>query len=214
MIRIIVVTAVLFIASLLSAQSSKEAKEILDKTYSRLTESKGIELSFKTTTREADGREYEPQAGKAYIKGDKFRLEIEEMTIWFNGTTQWVFLNDLNEVNISNPDKDELIAISPTSILGIYRENFTLRAPLSKMPNGRGLYFIEMTPDDDNREIISISISIDKNSYNPVEIILTMKGGMQNSIDITKYASGNNFADDEFEFEESKYPEVEIVDLR
>lgn len=46
------------------------------------------------------------------MKGNKFKIEIPDAITWFDGTTQWVYIKDTDEVNITNPTGDELQAIS------------------------------------------------------------------------------------------------------
>ncbi len=196
------------------AQNSGEAKAILDKTYSNYIASNGIKLSFSTTTMEPNGSEYAPQNGDAFIKGDKFRIEMEAMDIWFNGNTQWVLLKELDEVNISNPTKTELASVSPLSLLGIYKEGFNLKSPVSKTINGVSVYLIEMVPSINKGDIKAISVAIDKKQYTIVQAILTMNNNLQNKIDVANYNSNYKFEDKEFTFDTSKHPRVEIIDLR
>src|SRR5690554_984006 len=111
--RNILTIAALLFAFATMAQSPGEAKAILDKTYTAYEASQGIILSFTSTTMEADGTIFMTQSRKAFIKGDRFKLEMEAMDIWFDGETQWVWLKDVDEVNISNPAGQEIAAISP-----------------------------------------------------------------------------------------------------
>lgn len=210
---VIILSTLLFILTGF-AQNSGESKAILDKTYSNYKASNGIKLSFSTTTKETNGTTYDPQRGEAFIKGDKFRIEMEAMNIWFNGNTQWVLLKDLDEVNISNPTKTELATVSPLSLLGIYKEGFNLKAPVSKTINGVSVYQIEMVPTINKGDLKVISVAIDKKQYTIVQAILTMSNNIQNKIDVTNYNANYKFEDKEFTFDKSKHPDVEIVDLR
>ncbi len=196
------------------AQNSVEAKDILDKAYANWVASNGIKLSFSATSKEPDGTEYEPQEGEAYIKGNKFRLEMNTMIIWFDGVTQWVLLKDVNEVNISNPTASDLHSVSPLSLLGIYKEGFTFKPPVAKAINGESVYQVEMLPEPRNRNYKNITVAINKERTTLVQAILIMDNGVQNVINISNYNANYNFLDSEFSFDKAKYPAVEIVDLR
>ena len=41
--------------------------------------------------------------GTVDIKGDKFVLKTPDMITWFDGTTQWSFVERNEEVNVSTP---------------------------------------------------------------------------------------------------------------
>jgi outer membrane lipoprotein-sorting protein len=174
----------------------------------------GIRLSFKSTLTDKDGTVYIPQSGGAYIKGDKFKLEMEAMDIWFDGKTQWVLMKDVNEVNISVPTASEIASISPLALLGIYKNGFTLKTPASKTINGRSTHLIDMVPASQNKDFKSITAAIDKESGNIIQVILTMADGMKNKIDISGYNTNHQFSDTLFRFDKNDYPGVEIVDLR
>lgn len=197
-----------------SAQNQNDAKVLLDKAYATYEASDGIRLSFKSTMTDRDGAAYAPQSGEAYIKGDKFKLEMEAMDIWFDGKTQWVLMKDVNEVNISAPTASEIAAISPLALLGIYKNGFTLKTPASKTINGRSTHLIDMVPVNQNRDFKSITAAIDKESGNIIQVILTMADGMKNKIDISGYNTNHQFNDDTFRFNKNDHPGVEIVDLR
>lgn len=211
---IISIFSILFLSGYTFSQNSNDARSLLDKAYAIYEASDGIRLSFKSTMTDKDGATYAPQSGEAYIKGDKFKLEMETMDIWFDGKTQWVLMKDVNEVNISTPTGNEIAAISPLALLGIYKNGFTLKAPASKTMNGRTTHLIDMIPVTPSKEFKSITAAIDKESGNIIQVTLVMTDGMKNTIDISAYNTNHQFNDATFRFDKNDHPGVEIVDLR
>lgn len=212
--RNIFTIAILFFASIAFAQNSAEAKNILDKVYSGYESSDGITLSFKATMQDAGGTAYQPQSGKASIKGNKFKLTTDAMDVWFDGKTQWVLMKDVNEVNISNPTGQEVAAISPLALLGMYKSGFSLKAPATKTVNGKNAYVIDMVPAAANKDFKAVSVAIDKKTNTILQVNTTMNNGVKNKIDITNYNANHKFADSEFVFNKNNHKGVEIVDLR
>ena len=139
---------------------------------------------------------------------------MDEMTVWFDGTTQWVLLNEVDEVNISNPTDSELASISPLALLKIYTDGYTLNAPVSNTVNNQNVYSINMLAVSANNDIKEISVAIDKTTNRLVQVILTTSNNLITKIDITNYNDNFKFNDTEFTFNRSDYPGVEIVDLR
>lgn len=208
----ITLLAALFSLSL-SSQNA-ESKAIMDKAFAGFETSKGIQLSFKTSSEDAEGNTYQPESGTAFIKGNRFKLEMESMHIWFDGITQWVFIKEANEVNISKPDVQEVAAISPLALLGMYKNGYVLKAPVSKMINGTPVWQIEMTPSPGNRDFKVVTASINKKDQTVMQVILTAVNGMKTQIDISRYNANHQFDDTLFRFDKTAHPGVEIVDLR
>ena len=212
--RYILTITVLLFALGTFPQSSGSARAMLDKAYAAYEASNGIRLSFNSVTLEPDGTGYMSQTGIASIRGNKFKIETEAVDIWFDGETQWVLMKEVNEVNISNPTGQEIAAISPLALLGMYKNGYTLKAPRSKTVNGKNVQWIEMVPVTGNRDFKAVSVAIDKITNTLIQVVLTMNNGMKNTIDITRYNANHRFDDAAFRFDQSRYPAVEMIDLR
>lgn len=208
------ISIILLLATSGFAQTSTDARNILDKAFSVYENSKGIQLSFTAVMTEANGTAYEPQKGVAKVKGNKFVLDMPGLKTWFDGKTQWVLMTDLNEVNISNPTNDEIASISPLALLSMYKTGYSLNNPVAKTVNGKSASVIEMTPSGNKSEFKNISVAIDKKTNTVLQVSLTMKNGVNNKIDIDNYNANYNFPDTDFVFDKSKYSKVEVVDLR
>jgi outer membrane lipoprotein-sorting protein len=206
--------AALLLSLPLFSQSNAESKAIMDKTFAGFETSKGIQLSFKTSSQDVDGNTYQPESGTAFIKGNRFKLEMESMNIWFDGTTQWVFIKEANEVNISKPDGQEVAAVSPLALLGMYKNGYILKAPISKTIKDTPVWQIEMIPSAGNRDFKVVAASINKKDHTVMQVILTAANGMKTQIDISGYNANHQFDDALFRFDKTTHPGVEIVDLR
>ena len=213
--RLFILTiATIFFASFAHSQSSAESKVILDKAYQQFAKSNGVKLSFVLTMEDADGSEYEPQNGTAFVKQDKFKLDLAFASTWFDGKTQWVLLKDANEVNISNPAPQELITISPLALLNLYKTGYNLKKPMNKTVKGKELIQIEMTPIDKKQEFKMLTIALDKKTNSVTNVSFTTKDGIKSSLAITSYQTDNNFTNDMFTFNKLNHAGVEIIDLR
>jgi outer membrane lipoprotein-sorting protein len=204
-----------FLSGLLSfAQSSEEARKILDRFYESYEQSRGVTFSFEVTTIDANGMRYHPQQGEAMMKGDKFKLDLNTAIIWFDGKTQWVLLKDAGEVNISTPSAKELAFISPLALLRLYKSGYTLKKPVSAIVNGQSAYVIEMIPTTSYSDFKQLSVAVDKKTNTILQIKTTLKNNQISIIDIKNYNDNHNFPDSVFVFNKAEYPDVEVVDLR
>jgi len=206
-------TLILFIAST-SIISAQNARAILDKASEAYNKAGGVTVSFTLDTKDAKAKNTYSYDGKAYMKGDKFKIEIPDAITWFNGSTQWVYVKDTEEVNISNPTGEELQGISPSVLFSIYKKGYNLTYKGETREAGKTLQQVELTPQKKNADITKIIVSIDKTSNIFYKITLTDKTGIQNTLTIKNYQSNSNIADTTFAFNKKDYPNAEIVDLR
>lgn len=211
---LILILCSFFVFSFAHSQSSAESKSLLDNAYQQFEKSNGVKLSFILTTEDANGDVYEPQNGTAFIKQDKFKLDLDYATTWFDGKTQWVLLKDANEVNISNPTPQDLITISPLALLNLYKTGYNLKKPINKIVKGKELIQIEMTPIGKSQEFKELMIALDKKTNSVTNVSFTTQDGVKSYLSITNYQTDNNFTNDLFTFNKYNHPGVEVIDLR
>lgn len=199
--RIYTLFFLLMLTLSLSAQQDTKAKNILDKTVEKYNQSKGISVIFGGS-----------QSGKLLLKGEKFQLTTQDVTTWFDGQTQWSYLKQNEEVNISTPTPEELRAINPYAWLSLYKQGFNYRYSGVKTREGKQGHEIVLTPQT-KQDIQSITLLIGSD-YEPIYIgILPTEGQMQEFI-VHNYRTQLNLNDNAFRFDKSKYPNAEIIDIR
>lgn len=193
---------------------AQDARSILDKASEAYNKAGAVTVTFTLDTKDTKAKTTYSYDGKAYMKGDKFKLEIPDAITWFDGTTQWVYVKETEEVNISNPTGEELQGISPSVLFSIYKKGYNLVYKGEKKAGGKTIQEVELTPQKKNADITKIIVQIDKTNNTFHKISLTDKVGMLNSLTINSYQSGSNISDATFSFNKKEYPRAEIVDLR
>ncbi|NLZ96229.1 MAG: hypothetical protein GX921_10470 [Bacteroidales bacterium] len=211
---IILTFSILFISIASFAQSSTASKTILDKASQLFEQSEGVKLSFTLSPDTPDGDEFIPQEGIAFVKRDKFKLDMPYSTTWFNGSTQWVLLKEANEVNISSPTPEDIVSISPLGLLSMYKTNYVLKEPTKRTFNGKATTEIEMTPINKWQDFESLTITLDDKTNNVVMVRFTTRDGNKSKLIISDYNSNNKFTNDLFQFNKNNHPGVEVIDLR
>ena len=92
--------------------NSQTAKQVLDKTAAALSNKGGVTASFSIT-----GKNIGTTSGKISVKGRMFQATTPQAIVWFNGKTQWTYMKNQQEVNVSNPTEAELQAINPYNFI-------------------------------------------------------------------------------------------------
>ena len=111
--RLLTVCMLALLPYCLSAQRDAKAAEVLDKVVENISETSGIRIDFGGT-----------ENGFLLLKGEKFYLNNGGIQSWYDGKTQWSYVADTDEVNISHPTPEELQGVNPYFILMRYKTDF------------------------------------------------------------------------------------------
>lgn len=193
--------------------SAQNAREILDKASDTYHKTGGVAVNFTLNSTDSKAKDVHSYDGRAYMKGDKFKIEIPGATTWFDGKTQWVYIKDTEEVNVSTPSGEELQGISPSILFSIYKKGYNLSYKGEKRVGGKTIQKIELTPQKKKADISKIVVEIDKATNTFSSISITDKSGLNNTLVIKKYKP-ESLVEAIFIFNKNEYPKAEIVDLR
>lgn len=204
----------LILLSIAGNGQAQEAQAILDQAAQAYEQSNGIKANFAIHSVVPQQNISESFEGVINMKGDKFKLETPDMITWYNGETQWVYLMRNEEVNASTPSGDELQLTNPAVLLRQYKKGFAVQYKgTSTTRQAKSAYDITLTPKKKS-DIQQVELQIEKVSHIPAAITITDKNGATVSIHISKWETGKNQADSFFSFNESDYPDAEVIDLR
>lgn len=193
---------------------AQDAQAILDKAAQMYEQSNGIKANFAIHSVVPQQNISESFEGIIEMKGDKFKLETPDMITWYDGQTQWVYVMRNEEVNVSTPSGDELQLTNPAVLLRQYKKGFSVQYKgTSTTRQTKSAYDITLIPKKKS-DIQQIDLQIEKMSNIPAAITISDKNKATVSIYISKWETGKNQADSFFSFNESDYPDAEIIDLR
>ena len=125
-IRKYIISAICLIGAL--SINAQTAKQVLDKTAATVSAKNGAQANFTINGQSMNA------SGTIAIKGKKFHATTPQATIWFDGKTQWTYMKNNDEVNISNPTESQLAAINPYNFVHDGEEERQLRGA----PDGHG----------------------------------------------------------------------------
>lgn len=184
----------------ISAQTDAKAAEVLDKVLEDLSDN-GIRADFEGS-----------ETGFLLLKGKKFYLNNGNVQSWYDGKTQWSYVADTEEVNISHPTLEELQGINPYLILMRYKTDFNYTYKGSQTRNGVKGHEIVLTPKhSEQSEVIRVFIS---KTYHPLAMKMEQNGQTLSEINVTSYKTDQKLEDGMFRFNKSLFPNAEIIDMR
>jgi outer membrane lipoprotein carrier protein len=195
------------------AQKEQKALEILDAMSAKYKSMPAFKAEFQYTIENPSSGINDTFKGEITIKGSKFRLKMDGQEIINNGSTVWTYLEDENEVNISDytPAEDE---VSPSTIYTVYKKGYKYLYVEDKKEAGQAYEIVELIPENKNKQIFKIRLQINKKDKSIKNWRIFEKSGTKYFCNVTKITPDVKVADNYFAFDTSKYKGVEVVDLR
>lgn len=179
--------------------------QILDEAAKRVKASHSVTVTYDMS----DGQQ--SSSGTLVIAGEKFHLSSPDLTVWYDGTTQWTFMPSSNEVNIVEPTPEELAQVNPFVIISSFRKAYNAKS--LKAPAGK--YRVDLTPVNARGAYIKkATVTFNASTFMPERIELTTDTGTNMSILIKTLKTGTNYPSSTFVFNKKQYPKAEIIDLR
>ena len=193
---------ILMLVCVLSVQilCAQTAKQILDKTAATVNAAKGATANFVMKGKYGDA------AGTIAIKGNKFMADTKQAKIWYDGKTQWTYMESTQEVNVSTPTEAQQQTMNPYRFINLYNMGYSMIK--KDVANG---YEVYLKATDSKRTITEMYITVNKN-FIPTNVRMkTVKGWTDIVISNFKRAS---LSDKTFRFNAKDYPHAEVIDLR
>lgn len=215
-LAIVISTSTVVFAQAPAAQSDPAAKKILDQVSAKVKSYSSVKISFSLSVQTADGKVQSKKAGTVYMKGAKYRVTMPPgQEIFCDGSNTWNYDKSANEVKIDKVD-ESANALTPQKLFtDFYDKDYLYKLNDDTKINGRAVQEIELTPFDKTKPFFKVLLEVDKLTKNIVSTKLFEKNGTHfvytaNSIT----PNSPTVTDALFVFDKSKYPGVEVVDLR
>lgn len=201
----------LLLATTAFSQNDPKAKEILDKSAAKFKAYPAVEVDFTFAMENKTENINETHKGKAFMKGNKYKLELMDVVNYYDGKDIYTYMAEVKEVNIKNPNDSEEELLNPTSLFDIHNKGFKQKL----VSSNQGVAYIELYPTDLKKNFTKIGVWV--NTANSMIQKVTSFGKDGNNVIITVSnikQPAQLPADSFFKFDTSKYPDVEVIDLR
>ena len=207
------VTLLSTLSSGLFAQYDPQALEILEAMAKKYKVIPSFEANFSYTLTNDVEKINEEFKGKMTVKGEKYKLTLPEQEVVNNGVTIWTYLPDAKEVNIDNfdPNSDDL---NPSKFYDIYKKGYKYLYLEDKADGGVMCELIDLVPEKKDAQYYKVRMSIVKKDKSIQSWTMFDKAGNRYKYLITKFNPSVKVEDTFFTFDVSKFPGVEVIDLR
>lgn len=213
--RVIFTALILGFVSSLMAQQDPKAREILDAMSNKYQSINSFQADLAYTMTNKVESINESFNGKISVKGDMYRLVMQDQEIYNDGKTVWTFLPNLDEPEVTidnnNPEAGD---ITPSSIFNIYKEGYKYLYLNSFTDGGKSYDVVDLVPNDKDAQYFKVRIEIGATDKLLRKFILFDNEGSEYAYQITNFKSDVNLSDSFFAFDTSKLSEDQIIDIR
>lgn len=195
-----------------TAQAQNNSQKILDELANRTNSAKNIQVGFSYEMENTDADIHEATEGSLVVSGNKYLLKIAGQEIICDGKTIWTYIADADEVQINEVDEEE--SFSPTKLLSSYTDDYDASLEKEYSENGRKYYLMKLKPKDKDSGFDYVHLKIEKEKMQLAAFILYDFDNNVFSYIIKEYLTDIALDENAFTFDETKYPDVDIIDMR
>lgn len=188
-----------------------KASALLDEVSAKTKSYKSIKVDFSFTMVNTKAKINEEKTGTLWLSGDKYKMSAAGQTVICDGKTIWTYLAESNEVQVNLLDnKDD--AMTPSKLLTSYNSNYKSKIIRDKNSDPN-IELVELIPNS-SKNFTKAILGIDKTKKQVKSFVLYDKSGNTFTYKIKTFITNTPLTGADFTFDASKFPGVEVIDMR
>ena len=86
--------------AVMAQNGSTDAGQLLDNAVATLKADAAVHLDYSYKVYDDDNTIVQDDSGVMRLDGDRYALIMRDLKVWCNGTVQWSYMRDINEIYI------------------------------------------------------------------------------------------------------------------
>jgi outer membrane lipoprotein-sorting protein len=203
-------------AFMAGAQQDSKARQILDEVSAKTRSLETISVDFVFTMDNEEMDIHEVNEGTLQLKGQKYVVNLPDIgvKVYSDGETLWNYMEDGNQVTISNLEDGGSELMDPSSVFTIYEKGFRSKYIGEKKEGNKTFHQIELYPDTEEYEVNKILLSIDAAEKMIKSARLHGTDGNLYGVEVKTMDTGKALPDSHFVFNQNEYNDLEVIDFR
>ena len=199
----------------LFAQKDEAAKRYLEKISGELDSGKALEIQFDYTREDLQDESTFEGSGTLFLMGEKYKIDLGEAIIWFDGEKQYSLQTSIEEVYISVPDPDnrEFMFSDPIRLLRNYDESFKYRLAGETDFKEKRVDEIQLFPEELGGPYALIKLFFSQEDAMLKGIFIRHKKGILYTMDLLKMEQISPPETAFFQFNAQDYPHADVIEL-
>lgn len=197
------------------SEQDPKAVELLSKVSNKLNNYNTLKIDFNLFVEDLHDSERASYKGSALYKKGYYKLDLMGQIVFSDGQTNWTYLVDAEEVNITDNIDEEDNIVDPKKLLSNFREEYKIRLISDKFEKNRPLVEIDLYPfENEGKKYSRIVLKIDKVQNQIYSIRYVGKDGVNYLIELFSFIENADINDSEIKFRDDLFPDAEIIDMR
>ena len=212
--RWFLLTLILSSGCLLSAQHINSAS-VLEGMRNAIKQFPAAQLSFEFVATDGSGSVSGEYSGMVATQGNAFKMVNEDMEIYCDGNSKWIFNKVAGELTIlPNDTTVNDIAENPIGFLSRLGGEKSGYKYSGKPNDSKGLWEIELTPDSKRLPYKKVIVSVNKENLLPAAVRIVSGDGTVYRITVTNFRKAALSEISAFAFPKMKMDGIVVTDLR
>jgi outer membrane lipoprotein-sorting protein len=213
--QIFFISVIFLIPYFVYSQQDPEAKIILDQVSAKVKNCQTIQSDFELVIENKRENKSSKSKGLVKIKAEKYYMESMGSKVYFDGKTLWSYMEDVNEVTISQPSQvDNDFVENPSKIFTFYNRDFKYHLIGEARMDEGWMYEIDLFPISLDQPYSRIKLFVNRENKELFLIKAVAKDGISYSVYIRNTKYDLSLDDNLFQFLPEKHKGIEVVDLR
>lgn len=210
----------LLIASLLLvafsfAQGQATQTEVLDQVAAKTDKYMSLKLDFTMYVENLHNAKRDTYKGSAVYKNGLYKMDMMGQIVFSDGKTNWTYLKDADEINITNNSENEAFMTNPKAILKDYKTKYKVNYISDKFEKNRALMEFDFIPKQiENKKYSKITIRVDKTKKQIFSVRYVGKDGVNYLVEIDRMLENPTIQDSEVKYNQTAFPDAEVIDMR
>ncbi|PLX06747.1 MAG: hypothetical protein C0596_13645 [Marinilabiliales bacterium] len=174
-----------------------------------------MKIEFNMYIENLQSGQRDQYTGSAMYKPGYYKLDIMGQVVFSDGKTNWTYLKDAEEVNITDNSDNEAVMADPKSLLKDYKSKFKVKYIADKFEKNRPLVEIDLIPKTiENKKYSKITVKIDKTKKQIYSVRYVGKDGVSYLIEIYTFSENPSIPDSQIKYSDALFPDAEVIDMR
>lgn len=200
----------LLFCSAVQAQTSMEAKQLLDRVAEKMKTYDNLSFDFTYTLVNQKENIRQETKGVITVAGENYRLEIPEAIQIFDGQQRYTIVPENEEVTISGADSEDEMVINPTELLFFYQEGYDYHMDIQQNVSGRQIQYVKLIPANQEEQMAYLLLGIDRSNLSIYRLIEIGTNGTQTTLTVKNFSTNQTLASNLFNFDAADYPDYYI----
>ncbi len=198
-----------------NADSDPKAVKMLEQIKDNFFKSPGHQIDFSLEM-EFPGHATETQDGNLIQSREKFVLDMADRKIISDNTTVWMYIKEMNEVQINDMEVSETTDfMTPSDIFNLYQSKEFVFAILNYgQEEGKAITQIECKPLSEESDYSKMRLTVSDDDLSVKRLKIFSKDGSRYTMHIKSHNSDYKVNKDTFTFDPADYEGVYVEDLR